>query len=381
MPHPYLLFCPYLPISPDEVIAFADWELGSLEYFNDRWADCRFKDQATAFLKKFVGPNEKPIDNPALLCKAGEQLDGQKPSDNELIALRLSLVFAYVDINPRAQAETQEGSGIVTADNAELHAWPIDLEQGRVTLTSGELVEVNVGGYKIGDPGLVLRPPLDLHMPLFPRSPDPLVLAGIYKTVLHSLRSPRETSAGSQVDPADRIRVAVEWFEKAWLNTRAIQWPERLVYLKTAFEALTGTHTNWKSARRLREIFEALPNTAERDSEVLVWSPAEKPVHLRHWSDKRGRPKCERITDLEHWFIAFGNARNTIIHKVGLPEFEYSGHNASYNGPFFFTAEYLLRAVIKVLLSNEPGYEHAWRPELWRSVFNMACQSEELTHS
>ena len=84
MPHPYLLFCPYLPISRDGLVAFADWELGSLKSFNDRWADPRFKDQATAFLKKFVGPDDEPIDNPALLCKAGEQLDGQKPSDKEL---------------------------------------------------------------------------------------------------------------------------------------------------------------------------------------------------------------------------------------------------------------------------------------------------------
>ena len=32
----------------------------------------------------------------------------------------------------------------MTADNAELYAWPIDLEQGRITLTAGELVTMNV---------------------------------------------------------------------------------------------------------------------------------------------------------------------------------------------------------------------------------------------
>ena len=296
-------------------------------------------------------------------------------NQEELRALGLSLVFAYVDSNPRRQADTEEGWAIVTADNAELQAWPIDLEQGRVTLSRGDLVEVKVGGYEIGDRGLVLRPPLDLHMPMFARSPDPLILDGIYRTVLRSLRSPNETPT------ADRIRVAVEWFEKAWLNTCAIRWPERLVYLKTAFEALTGTHTNWKSARRLRKLFEALPHTTARDSEILVWSPAEKPVHSRRWCDKSGEPVSTCITDLEDWFIAFGDARNTIIHKVGLPELEYSGSNPSYNGPFFFTAEYLLRAVIKVLLSNEPGYENAWQSELWRMVFDAACEGEEVTRS
>lgn len=148
MPHPCLLFCPCLPISPDELVAFADWELGPLESFNDRWANSRFKDQATAFLKKFVDPNNEPIENPALLCKAGKRLDGQAPSHEEPRALRLSLVLAYVDRNPRTQPATQEGWAIVTADNAELRAWPIDLEQGRVTLSKGELVEMNVGEFR-----------------------------------------------------------------------------------------------------------------------------------------------------------------------------------------------------------------------------------------
>ena len=376
MSYPCLLFCPYLPISPDELVAFADWQLGSLESFKDRWADSRFKDQATAFLKKFVDLDDKPIENPALLCRAGKRLDGQEPSDEELRALRLSLVFAYVDRNPRKQPDAEEkqpdaeeGWAIVTADNAEVHAWPIDLEQGRVSLSRGELVEVNVGGYRISDPDLLLRPPLDLHMPFLTPPPDSQVLTAIYETILRSLRSPNEHP------PADRIRIAVEWFEKAWLNTRAIQWPERLVYLKTAFEALTGTHSNWKSARRLREIFEALPQTTERDSEILVWSPAEKPVHCRPWVGRNGRPMSRCITDLERWFIAFGEARNTIIHKVGLPEPMFSSSNCAYRGPLIFTAEYLLRAVIKVLLANELGYENVWRSDRWRGI--MAWQGED----
>ncbi len=366
MSHPWLLFCPYLPISPDEVVAFSDWELGSLESFNDRWADSRFKDQAAAFLQKFVGPHGEPIGNPAILCKAGKPLDGQKPPDEELSALRLSLVFAYVNGNPRSQTGPQEGWATLTADNAELHAWPIDLDHGRVTLTRGELVRVSVGGYTISDRDLVLRPPLDLHMPGFVCHPDRLVMTGTYETVLRSLRFPGEAPT------ADRVRVALEWFEKAWLNTSAIQWPERLVYLKTAFEALTGTHENWKSARTLRQMFEALPHTTEKDSETLVWSPDEKPVHLRTW----GKGNSTRITDLEDWFIQFGEARNAIVHRVELPSPEYCGSNPTYSGPFVFTAEYLLRGVIKVLLSKL-GFENAWWPELRRAI-KAACEGQEV---
>ena len=354
MPHPYLLFCLYLPLSLDKPVAFADWELGPLEHFKDRWADPEFEKQATAFLSKFVGPYNAPIYNPALLCKAGEKLDGQKPPDEELKALSLSLIFALVDRNPRKRPrEIQIEWNMVSADNAEFYAWPIDLEQGNISLRTGYLVTVNTEGYKISDPNLVLRPSRDLHMPIFAPSPDPLVLTGVYETVLRSLQAPGENPT------ADRVRVAVEWFAKVWTNTQAVQWPERLVYLKTAFEAVTGTSENWKGAQKLREMFEALPDTAKRDSKVLVWSPEEKPVHTHDWIAKNGYPQSERITDLEHWFIAFGKARNTIIHDGEVPKLTYSGSNPAYDGHFIFTAEFLLRGVIKVLLS-ELGYENAW---------------------
>ena len=367
MPHPCLLFCPYLPLSLDKPVAFADWELGPLEAFEDRWADPRFKKQATTFLSKFVEPSNESIDNPVLLCRKGKPLDGQQLTSDELKALELSLVFAVVDRNPRSRPEnSDQGWHIVTADNAELHAWPIDLDKGYITLTAGELVSVRTGGYKISDTDLVLRPPSDLHMPMCASSPDSLLLTGVYETVLNSLRSPGENPT------ADRVRVALVWFAKAWLNTKAIQWPERLVYLKTAFEALTGTSSSWESACKLRDIFEALPHTTKEDSEILVWSPEEKPVHARTYK----KNKSTLITDLEDWFMAFGDARNIIVHEGGLPEPTYSGSNRAYNGQFFFTGEFLLRGVIKVLLS-ELGYDNAWRCELWR-IYDAAWEGGDL---
>ena len=151
MPHPYLFFCPYFPMS--DPVAFADWELGPLKSFENRWMDPRFKAQATAFLGKFVGADGKPIENPVLLCRKGKQLDGQQPSLNEVKALQLSLVFASVDRNPRLVPENMHGGwGMVTSENAELHVWPIDLEEGYVAKSTGLLVSVNTLGYKVDDP-------------------------------------------------------------------------------------------------------------------------------------------------------------------------------------------------------------------------------------
>lgn len=361
MSHPYLLFCPYLPL--DKLITFDDWELGPLQSFDGRWADPQFKDRATAFLSKFVGPNDKPIENPALLCKKGKQLDGHKPSTKEMSALELSLAFACIDRNPRHLPENrhQQAQEIVTADNAALHVWSIDLEKGHVTTNAGYLVMSITGGYRISEDKLVLRPPLDLP-PLRSRSPDPLLLTGIYETVLRSLCCPGKTPT------ADRVRVGLEWFTKAWRNTATLHYPERLVFLKTAFEALTGTSTGWKSARKLREIFESLPNTSKQDSEILVWSPEEQPVHTRKWSDECGQSQSTLITDLEDWFIAFSKARNSIVHEGEISNRTYSGPNCAYKGEFFFTAEFLLRGVIKVLLSKNSGYEDAWRTALDKAI-------------
>lgn len=372
MPHPHLLFCPYLPLPPrDNPVKFAEWELGSLQSFEDRWADSRFKVQAITFLHKFVSSFGEPIENPALLCRKGKQLDGQKPSDEEMRALELSLAFAFIDRNPRLLPENaDEAWGWVTADNMELYLWPIDLEQGRVTTNNGLIISVRTGGYHIGDTKLVLRPPLDLHLPSMACSPDLLVLTGIYETVLESLRSPGEGS------DSDRVRIALEWFVKAWRNSATLHFPERLVFLKTAFEALTGASMTHESARILRRIFEELPDTTAKDAEYLVWSPEEEPVS-RTWIDRHGQSRSELMTDLEVWLSELGAARNSIIHEGALPELKYPGSNpvyqpttlnSAYHGDIFFTAEFLLRGVIKALLSKKPGYEDAWRSEIYRDL-------------
>ena len=254
--------------------------------------------------------------------------------------------------------------GGVTTDNAELYVWPIDLEQGLVTVDTGYMVAVSTGGYRISCGNLVLRPPQDLYLSQMNRSPDPLVLTGIYKTVLGSLRSPGKNTT------ADRVRVALEWFAKAWRNTATLHHPERLVFLKTAFEALTGTSIPHESARNLRLIFEKLSNTAAENSEIaeaLVWSPTEKPVRRTRVS-RSDQSQTHCVTDLETWFIEFGEVRNTIIHEGKLPPLTYYGPNPAYNGHLVFTAEFVLRGAIKVLLSTELDYKDAWRSESCRAI-------------
>lgn len=256
------------------------------------------------------------------------------------------MAFAFLDENPRKTPRTRNHAWeVITADNAELFFWPVDVDAGYVTVASGLMVRTMGGGYQISDSELVIKPPLDLHMPLGPQSADAMCLDAVYGIALSSLQQPGTNPA------ADRLRTAIGWFAKALRNTATVHFPERVVFLKTAFEALTGTSKSHLSARALRLLFEALPGTSPTDSELLVWSLAERPTHLRVYV-KNGKQQTEQVTDLEQWFMAFTDARNTIIHQGIVPPLEYSGSNTAYDGHFVFTAEYLLRAVVKVSLGQ-----------------------------
>lgn len=352
MAHPYLAFCPYLSVQ--RVIEFADWQLGPLGSFEDRWADTKFKTQSKAFLAKFVDNAGKPIQHPTLLCRRGRQIDGQLPAPGEIEALEAAIAFAFLDENPRHTLETERhGWNVLTADNTEPFFWPIDVEAGYVTVTSGLMVRTVSGGFQIGDAQLVIKPPLDLHLPLGSKTADALSLEAVYTTVLSSLQQPGANPT------ADRIKTAIGWLAKAWRNTATVHFPERVVCLKTGFEAMTGTSDNYQSAKRLRQLFEALSDTSPTDSKLLVWSPDERPVHT--W-------KKWQVTGLQHWFMSFSDARNTIIHQGVVPPLTYTNpSNPEYEGPLVFTAEFLLRAVMKVSLA-QCGYPDLWRSSTWRAV-------------
>ena len=354
---PYLAFCPYLAVN--EPVEFGDWELGPLAAFEERWADLKFKTQAKAFLAKFVDGDGQPIKHPSLLCRRQGLIDGIRPSTHEIEALEAAIAFAFLDTNPRCTPSNRQQNAI-TADNTELFIWPIDVDAGYVTVTTGIMVRTVIGGYRIGDENLTIRPPLDFPRFIDSCTVDPMCLEAVYQTVWQSLQTPEADFT------ADRLKAAIGWFVKTWRNTATVTFPDRVVFLKTAFEALSGKSESHLNARFLRKLFEAIPRTAPLDSTRLVWSPAERPVRT-HTYMKNGKPHSVQITDLEHWFVAFAEARNEIIHEGKSPSLEYSGSNAAYDGDFVFTAEFLLRAAIKVSLSSD-DYPDLWRSEIWRAV-------------
>jgi hypothetical protein len=82
---------------------------------------------------------------------------------------------------------------------------------------------------------------------------------------------------------------------------------------------------------------------------------------------KAGSTVTHNTTDLQHWFLAFSNARNAVIHKGVVPKLRYRGARSRYNGHFVDVGERLLRESIKVSMVGL-GYSNIWRSQLWRAI-------------
>ncbi len=270
-----------------------------------------------------------------------------------LLSLQRAVDFSVLDANPTWSQEIAAGSWlswkVMTTDNSEIQIWPIDTGHGFVALETGAIVRTLAGGYQIGE-DLHVTPPSELRIPLAGVSLDQQLISSIHQVV-----SGKDDKI--EGDDGRRVGQAIGWLSKAWRNTTSIMHTDRLIFLKTGFEALTGDSSTPGAGRRLRELFEAGVDSDLGDADIL-WSQTE----AENWTYLNGKGKEVGGTDLEHWFHSFGRARNAIIHgDVVPPELSYNKAGSAYNGPMFHTADRLLREAIKVRLSM-PG-----RPQLYRS--------------
>lgn len=342
---PYVVFLPYLPLrEPTDV---GNWVLHPIDIFDGPWQSARFEELSRRFIAAFRGPNNEPIPHPTLAARRASGCDGALPSRAEQDALRRAVEFASLDQNTTWSSDISSGSmqalQALTTDNADLHVWPIDTVDGHVAQGSGFVVSTLAGGYRIGD-DLAITPPEELRLPFGNVTLDSEIATAVYRTIAGQMDDVEITDAA-------RVARAISWLAKAWRNTPAISWEDRIVFLKTAFEALTGKSTTHEAGTKLRRLFEDVIVGDARDdaTDHLLWSPTE--TASRPFTNRSG--KSWDCTDLEHWFRAFGEARNDIIHGDSPPlDFDYEEDGSAYNGPMFHTAERLLREATKVELTR-----------------------------
>jgi hypothetical protein len=210
------------------------------------------------------------------------------------------------------------------------------------------MVRVTTGGWRIDD-ALTIRSPSELHMPF-----DHMLDAELMAATLNVLDGNHDDVDASL---ARRLAIALTWLAQSWRNTESIRMLERVVMLKTAFEALTNESATYRSAGVLENMFgemraDGVSAIAARD---LLWSPNE--TASMTWVYKERDYPC---TPLQHWFMSFGEARNAIVHEGEVATLVYDAVDSPYRGPYVFIGERLLREACRVALRRF-GYDDLWK--------------------
>lgn len=342
---------PYLPLK--KTYEFGGWSLGPLASLPSPWKNESLETPGKLFIDKFRDADGKPIKNPAILARAGAGLDGAFPGEIELSALQLALWFGVLDANPPWTPEEPDGWWVSTSDNADLWAQPIDITDSRVSIGRGSIVTITSGPWQLSDSKFEIRAPLELHLPM-----DARFLADSANAI-YRVASGEHDSIDSVL--AHRISTAVRWLAKAWRNTTGLGPEDRIVMLRTAFEALTGTSDAAEAIAVIEGAFATLQvvGASPESTEHLLWSPDDHAHRALTFTSKAGKTKTLTLTDLGHWFSSFGQARHEVVHEGLVPAQMYSEQDSPYNGPYFFIGERLLRETIRVLLRGF-GYEDMW---------------------
>jgi hypothetical protein len=275
--------------------------------------------------------------------------DGSRPSDAEIGAIRAAVGFAAFDANDRffRHSRSNPGDSLVTTENTDLFIQPIDEGGAGIThARDGFLRNVLTGGWKIGEKPL---PMPDAVMPLSERVPASTKLAkALFDELLaHEAKTPA------------RISTAIGWHRAAMVNAPAVNLEQRIVALKTGFEALFGESESSVCATALRSLFEKA-TAGHRDLLPwggVIWSPKDRTDLQRSYTTRSGKKKQVTRSEVEDWFMALADARNSVIHDGALSATKYAAPPerplSRYAGWLFWVGERLLREAVKAMLGPE----------------------------
>jgi hypothetical protein len=286
----HVLLFPYLPINRRAHVG--SWELIPFRLFDARDArDARADKQARQLFDLYELPRGAGGPLGALVRRArGKVGDRVRPSS--LPPLRRAVLAALLDANP---ADRDFGHGVATADNAVLYGHRISRD-GSLAATYGELVTTLIGGLRLGTDHSAIHPPIELPTPMLARDLDERFAEASLRVI------------GQDSDEARRVSAALDCLDLAWRNSTSTTQQMRIPALYSGFEVLLGVGNG-----RLR-MARALSSRLGRDS-------ARKREHV--WRQRpESSPRRDLFSDLEWWFMRFGELRNAIAHgdelRLGL---------------------------------------------------------------
>lgn len=372
-PHPCIGFFPALPL--ESTLVVGEWMAGAPPA-DTPWRSARFKELAETHIASFSALG---FTSGAMLWHGQRGFDGTPPSPQEFGAIQAAVSFAAFDANDHLPG-WRKGDCLATTENTELHVQPIDEQEGLIThVEGGALRSTWIGGWKIGE-----------------RSPSvPEAMRAIKGTVRASTKLAKALFDALMVPGSgsrNHIAIALEWHRVAMTNASAVTVQQRLIALKTAFEALFGTSNSWRCAKALRALFEKA-TAAHRELlpwAGVLWSPKERTDLRREYTTEEGKAKQVIRSELEDWLMTLADARNSIIHEGVVSVSSYGPPPerplSRYTGQLFWTGERILREAIKAMLGPEILLcgllkERALWDRIWESAQKKAAEHEQTTPS
>jgi len=330
--YPFLISAPFLPL--DEFIDVGPWRIGPLDVYTGPWLTDGFEQVSRTFLGSFRLANGEALTNPSIIVHTDTGADGTLPDESERRALALGIGFATIDANRYWEPDPGDEWSTATSDNADIWIQPIDQEHRRIAIERGLRVRVLAGGYRL-EAGFTVQAPIEIHMPRRVQLDGEMAVA---------IRELAISPPGGHEREAEQVLVAINWLLKSWRNTQSVSWEDRVVLLKTAFEALLGKSRTYAAMPLLVELFKA----AEQHLVDTLWVSDEPTV------ERQAGGNAYIVTMLEHWYGAFADARNAIVHSgtTGAAVLCYDEPDSPYCGPFPEIGDRVLREAITARLAS-----------------------------
>lgn len=359
---PRVTLLPYLSLR--EPVRFDGYWLGALEDFDGPWSSPELRAAASKLAALFVDSLGEPVQRPSLLAREGYGVDGSVPNPAGRRALIAAIGFAVVDANPYWSDDSKgHGWKVSTFDNADIWFQPVDLQSGAIALELGSRLRTRVGGRTLDGPPI--PPPIELSFGIGGLKLDQELLDALHRVL----------SGSAVCADRERLLTAIRWHLKSWSNSASITDEDRVIYLKVALEVMSGTHKSTEAARRLNLLFGSVMEQtgAPIGIDDLLWSPWE-PSLTRTWGASH---QTEQRQLFEHWFMAFADARNEIVHDGRVAHLDYDEQASPYTGPLVEIGDRVTREAVKVLLGR-CGYPAVWRSKLSRASMRAASELRML---
>lgn len=255
------------------------------------WLDSALRTAVLELCARYVSRTDKPIANIAVCRRVDRRIGEGEWDPYEQRRLQLSLFFGLLAEQLSDLPVVGGWPRLMSADNTQLHVWPVDPLSDRFALEFGGYLRTLVGGFSRSNPRDLVRTPSEVPMDVTPMFDDLLA-----------------TDAYNSMNSSELLRIGTQQLQRAWRNSSSVSFEDRIGHLKTGFEAIPRPGKRGADA------------PAEAQSLVERLRPLVSTGNLLINAELDGQVSAEeRLNRLEYWYVdVFAKVRNAIVHDGKL---------------------------------------------------------------